>query len=131
MKLLYLLILLIILICLSLPTFTLTINETLQWSNHSKNYDNEMNICRRILFKTDDKIFTLLAFPSLFISFNLIILSSYLFAITMTEVRNALLETEDITLQIMDSILVCLLPTNIMKRICSNDTKNMRYKKSI
>ncbi|VDN84998.1 unnamed protein product [Brugia pahangi] len=88
-----------------------------------------MNICRRILFKTDDKIFTLLAFPSLFISFNLIILSSYLFAITMTEVRNALLETEDITLQIMDSILVCLLPTNIMKRICSNDTKNMRYKK--
>uniref|UniRef100_A0A1I8EN71 Uncharacterized protein n=1 Tax=Wuchereria bancrofti TaxID=6293 RepID=A0A1I8EN71_WUCBA len=85
----------------------------------------------RCLWRTDDKIFTLLAFPSLFISFNLIILSSYLFAVTMTEVRSALLNTEDIMLQVMDSVLVCLVPTNIMNRICASDAKNIRYKKNI
>ncbi|EFO18481.1 hypothetical protein LOAG_10015, partial [Loa loa] len=101
---------------------------TAKCHNYLKQQNNNSNgayndVCRRRLFKTDDKIFTLIAFPSLFLSLFLIIASSYLLAITVTEVRHALSNTEDVMLQVMDSVLVCLMPTNIMNRICMTDDK--------
>ncbi|VDN08352.1 unnamed protein product [Thelazia callipaeda] len=84
--------------------------------------------CRQTMSDTDDQIFTLLPVSSLFISLAFIIASSYLFATVMTEInkgcillqlRNALLATEDAMLLVMDSVLVCLMPGNLINLICA------------
>ncbi|KHN75786.1 hypothetical protein Tcan_01869 [Toxocara canis] len=60
-------------------------------------------------------------------SLCLILVSSYLLAIVLTEARDDVIVAEEKTHEVMDAILSCMIPTRILNEIKSECEKRYRH----